>query len=270
MNKPITSREYKLILNADRFKDRQQGTEAFWELIECLVEKLGGKAGKKAKEEERQTYYLDTVGLALYQQGFILRVREEQPDVSKITLKYRHTDRYLSASQDLFSTDEKNKYKFEEDILANASSKFSHSVSIKKKKPWSVENEIKTIDDVIKLFPGLKVLDSCNNAKIRIVNDFKAHEIAYELGYIDFDQGQTKIKAVLNFWYLDKKERFPLIVEFSFGYDALTNGAVPNQLEQFSIEIVEKTHLLFKTLNKQVGWVSELAMTKTSYAYQIG
>ena len=55
MNKPITSREYKLILNADRFKDRQPGTEAFWELIECLVEKLGGKAGKKAKEEENMS-----------------------------------------------------------------------------------------------------------------------------------------------------------------------------------------------------------------------
>ena len=268
MNKPISSREYKLILNADRFKDRQSGTEAFWELIERLVEKLGGKSEKKSKEEERQTYYLDTVGLVLYQQGFILRVREEQPDVSKITLKYRHADRYLSASQDLSATD-KGDCKFEEDILANAISKFSHSVSIKKKKPWSLENEIKTLDDVIKLFPGLKVLDSCNNAKVRIVNDFKVHEIACKLGYIDFDNGQTEIKAVLNFWYLDKKDRFPLVVEFSFGYADLTKESVPNQLEQFPIEVVEKTYLWFKTLSKQMGWVSGSAMTKTSYAYQV-
>jgi uncharacterized protein YjbK len=267
MNKPITSREYKLILNANRFKNRRQGTEAFWELIECLVEKLGGKSEKEVKEEERQTYYLDTVGLALYRQGFILRVREEQPDISKITLKYRHTDRYLSASQDLSFTDEKSKCKFEEDILANASSKFSHSVSIKKKKPWSVENEIKTMDDVIKLFPGLKDLDSCNHANMRIVNDFKAHEIACKLGHLDFDQGQTEIKAVLSFWYgLGKQDEIPLIVEFSFDYDALAN----NQLEQFPIEVVKKTHCWFETLKKQVGWVSEPAMTKTSYAYQIG
>ena len=269
MNKPITSREYKLILNADRFKDRQPGTDDFVKLITRLVEKLGGKLEKKLKEKARQIYYLDTIGLALYQQGFILRVREEPPDVAKITLKYRHTDRYLSASQDL-STADKGDSKFEEDILANAASKFSHAVSIKKKTPWSVNNDIKTLDDVIQLFPGLKVLDSCNKAKVQIVNDFKADEIAYELGYIEFDQGQTKIKTVLNFWYLDKQDRFPLIVEFSFGYDALINEAVPNQLEQFPIGVVEKTHLWFKTLNKQVGWVSELAMTKTSYAYQAG
>ncbi|NJO18651.1 MAG: hypothetical protein HC877_23875 [Thioploca sp.] len=166
MNKPITSREYKLILNADRFKDRQQGRDDFRELIERLVEKLGGKLEKNLKEEERQTYYLDTVGLTLYQQRFILRVREEPPDVSKMTLKYRHTDRYLSASQDLSAAD-KGDCKFEEDILANASSKFSHSVSIKNKKPWSAENEIKTLDDVIELFPGLKVLESYNRVVSR-------------------------------------------------------------------------------------------------------
>jgi uncharacterized protein YjbK len=272
MNKPLTSREYKLILNADRFKDRQQGTDNFGELIECLVKKIGGKLEKKAKEDkERQTYYLDTVGLDLYQLGLILRVREEKSDVSKITLKYRHYDRYLSASQDLSSVDKKGKYKFEEDILANGSSKFSHSVSIKKKKPWLVKNELKTMDNVIKLFPGLKDLDSCNEATMQIVNDFKAHEIVGKVGYIDFDNGQTEIKAELSFWYLlGKSDEFPLIVEFSCGYDALANGAVPNQLEQFPIEVVRKTHLLFKTLKKQVGWVSETAMTKTNYAYQVG
>ncbi|NJO17517.1 MAG: hypothetical protein HC877_17795 [Thioploca sp.] len=104
---------------------------------------------------------------------------------------------------------------------------------------------------------------------MQIVNDFKAHEIACRLGYIDFDNGQTKIKAMLNFWYLDKKDRFPLIVEFSFGYDALTNRAVPEQLEQFPIEVIEKTYLWFNTLNRQVGWVSQSAMTKTNYAYNI-
>lgn len=271
MNKPITSREYKLILNPDRFRDRQQGIEAFWELIQYLVEIQEGKSKKTANEEEekRQTYYLDTVGLELYQQGFILRVREEKQDVSKITLKYRHTDRYLSASQDLSSSDEKGKRKFEEDILADASSKFSHSVSIEKEKPWSA-NEVKTIDDAITLFPGLKDLNIHKGTEMKTVNNFKAHEIACKLGHLDFDNGQTKIKAVLSFWYLlGKKDEFPLVVELSFGYDALEDGQELSQLERFPIQVVKQTHRWFETLKKQAGWVSEPAMTKTSYAYKV-
>ena len=70
--------------------------------------------------------------------------------------------------------------------------------------------------------------------------------------------------------YLFSRSHAPAWERSSVGIPTPERGNETNQLEQFSIEVVEKTHLLFKTLNKQVGWVSELAMTKTSYAYQIG
>ena len=33
LNRPVTSREYKLMLNIDHFRDRDQGVQDFWELV---------------------------------------------------------------------------------------------------------------------------------------------------------------------------------------------------------------------------------------------
>jgi uncharacterized protein YjbK len=106
-NLPVTSREYKVMLNVDRFKDRTEGAEMFLRLIEFLIQKEGGNiTEKQGKEEKRQTSYLDTTELALHQHGFSLRLREEAktPAELQINLKYRASDRYISAAQDVSST----------------------------------------------------------------------------------------------------------------------------------------------------------------------
>src|SRR5262245_18686098 len=94
-NHPVTSREYKLMLNTDRFKDRAAGADRFFELIELLITKSGGTiTEKQTKEERRQTSYLDTPQFALRQSGFALRLREE-PEGFQLNLKYRGADRYI-------------------------------------------------------------------------------------------------------------------------------------------------------------------------------
>ena len=52
-NRPITSREYKLMLNTDRFKDREEGIEVFLRLIELLIKKEGGTI-KKIQNKKRK------------------------------------------------------------------------------------------------------------------------------------------------------------------------------------------------------------------------
>ena len=80
--------------------------------------------------KRRQTSYLDTPERALHQKRFALRLREDDDEQEfQINLKYRASDRYISAAQDLSSTQEGNT-KFEEDILPPFVSKFSHSISI--------------------------------------------------------------------------------------------------------------------------------------------
>src|ERR1044071_6232688 len=129
-NQPVTSREYKLMLNSDRFNDRSKGSKTFFDLIEFLIKKEGGTiVEKQDKEERRQTSYLDTPQFALRQNGFSLRLREEGAAHFQINLKYRGADRYLSAGQDVSSSKD-GKSKFEEDILPPFTSKFSHSNSI--------------------------------------------------------------------------------------------------------------------------------------------
>ena len=83
-NLPITSREYKVMLNVANFKDRKQGVKEFWQLIEFLAISQGAKIITADDEDElyqeknRKTYYLDTEALELQHKGFIIRVRKEE------------------------------------------------------------------------------------------------------------------------------------------------------------------------------------------------
>jgi hypothetical protein len=113
-NRPITSREYKLLLNTERFRDRKAGAGLFWKLIEFLVENQGNQVipdledADKDAEQERMTWYLDTPGHELRRSNVTLRVRE-RPDSKKrfqVTLKYRAPDRYSAASRDVSCTEE--------------------------------------------------------------------------------------------------------------------------------------------------------------------
>src|SRR5215213_7682519 len=168
-NRSVTSREYKLMLNVDRFKDREQASQEFLSLLDFLVKKEGGSVveeqndEERYEEEKRQTSYLDTPERALYQQGFALRLREEDDDDEEgfqINLKYRASDRYISAAQDL-SSPQDGKTKFEEDILPPFVSKFSHSTSIE----TDTVPELDTMNKVMALFPGLRELDIDKNTE---------------------------------------------------------------------------------------------------------
>jgi hypothetical protein len=91
---PITSRKYKLILNSSRFKQREEGSKQFWDLVEFLVksnhgEIESGKISETWTTEKRKTWYLDTPTLSLRSKEFSLRVREEKGEY-KITLKVKN------------------------------------------------------------------------------------------------------------------------------------------------------------------------------------
>jgi hypothetical protein len=265
-NRPVTSREYKLMLNMDRFKDREQASQEFLSLLDFLVRKERGRLVEEQHEEERrQTSYLDTPERALHQRGFALRLREEADDEEgfQINLKYRASERYISAAQDL-SSPQDGKTKFEEDILPPFISRFSHSTSIE----TDEEPELGTMNKVMDLFPGLRELDIDENTPVETVNDFKVLEVDRKLCKLKFGEEPT-IKASLSFWYFIGQENgWPLVGEFSFDYDVVDNEADRDKLEMYPPQAVEGANRLFNALQKQEGWISFSTTTKTAFALE--
>lgn len=260
-NQPVTSREYKLMLNSDRFRDRDKGAERFLNLIDFLIRKQGGTIVETQDEEERRhTSYLDTPQFALRQSGFALRLREEANSF-QINLKYRGADRYISAAQDLSDT-QKGKIKFEEDILPPFVSKFSHSNSIQTDTPPHFE----TLKDVVALFPGIAHFGIDEDTPVNTANDFKALEVVRRLCKFQFEKTET-IKASLSFWYLVIDTDWPLVGEFSFDYDA--TGKDESDLEKYSLNVVEGAKGFFSALQNQTGWLDFTTTTKTAFALEV-
>jgi hypothetical protein len=265
-NRPVTSREYKLMLNVDRFRDRGQASQEFFGLLDFLVNKEGGSVEEEQNEEEsRRTSYLDTPELALHQQEFALRLREEDDDAEgfQVNLKYRDPDRYVSAAHDLTSP-RADKTKFEEDILPPFTSRFSYSTSVASDTPTDLSSMKKVID----LFPGLRDLDIYEDAPIKTVNDFEALEVVRKLCKFEFG-GLPTIKASLSFWYLPGGENgWPLVGEFSFDYDAPDDGANDETLESYPREAARGAARLFSALQRQEGWFDLDGTTKTAFALE--
>ncbi len=263
-NLPVTSREYKLMLNTDRFKDRDQGSKVFLELIDFLIKKEGGTViERQDKEERRRTSYLDTPDLALRQKGFALRLREESRYGFKINLKYRASDRYISAAQDV-SSPLSNDTKFEEDILPPFISKFSHSTSI----GTETRTDLSSIREVIALFPGVARLGIDHDAPVKTVNGFVAEEVIRKLCKFQFKEAPT-IKASLSFWYLARAENdWPLVAEFSFNYEMLGRPD-RDRPDGYPAHVVEGANGFFKALQSQTGWLDMNGTTKTAFALEL-
>jgi hypothetical protein len=261
-NRPVTSREYKLILNSDRFRDRNKGAERFLNLIDFLIRKQGGTIVEKQNEENRRhTSYLDTPQFALHQSGFALRLREEEAGGFQINLKYRGADRYISAAQDL-SGSQKGKLKFEEDILPPFVSKFSHSNTV----GTDVLPHFETIKDVTSLFPGITGLGIDPITPVKTANDFTALEVVRKLCKFQFKETET-LKASLSFWYLVDDTGWPLISEFSFDYDASDKNE--SDLEQYSLNVVQGAKAVFSSIQNQTGWLDFTTTTKTAFALEV-
>lgn len=295
MNKPVTSREFKLMLNVSRFEDRDEGSQAFWNLVKFLADKSGGTIinepdasldGRLKQEEKRKTYYLDTKGMNLRQHSFSLRIREEAAGDKRfqINLKCRASDRYFAATRNLSTTLSGAKGKFEEDIMPPFSSKFSISSTIK----TDSLPELSRISDLQVIFPGLESLNLPVNLPLEIVSDFTAHEVVRKIGIFQFGD-PSEVKASLSFWYLLENETdWPLVAEFSFDYDRLKpanedknqgekkqeqakketekDKKEDNRLEEYPVSVVQGTSKFFASLQNQSGWVNLTATTKTAFA----
>lgn len=264
-NRPLTSREFKIMLDTNRFMDRKKGTKEISTIIESLIEKQGGKFNGDDEEKERRTWYLDTNTYALYcNKNFLLRIRKEKKSEEyDVTLKCRHPDRYVSASHDLSSSVKGIETKFEEDIITPFISKFSLSASLKgEQKP-----HFNTIKDLVSVFPGLDLRIDADESLSK-VNNFEAIEISSGIGKITF-AGDKTVKAYLNLWYSSAEEKTPLIVEFTFNYGAKEQDEAKKMLlEEYSHSLVLGAGAFYQSLQRDNIVDSHATKTKTDLVYQ--
>lgn len=257
-NLPVTSREYKLLLKNQNFENRKSGASAFWNIVEDVAGRNGGRCRETEDDIKRVTWFLDTPDDLLLSRGYILRIREEAEEDKrfKVTLKFRHADRYIASAVRLDSV-EKSRTKFEEDILQPFSSKFSQSVTFRKRD----HPQINKITDILELFPKLKLDGIHSSLPLVVRSDFKAYEIAHRLGTITFGTGLT-IKCCLNFWFKSPDySGLPVVTEFSFDYDAELDGEI---VENYPEETVRNAYHVFTELQKNTDWFDPTSRTKTA------
>lgn len=256
---PITSREYKLILNSDRFADRAAGSASLQQLVAFLAEKLGGSIKRQKKEDRRTTTYLDTSDFRLREAGFAFRLRHEQDGKTvKLTLKHRSEDLAQAATAPVDAASGlKAELKFEEDILPPYRTIFSRSCAIRSR----TAPDLADVDRAVRLYPGLAGMGVPGQEKLVPVNGFTATEIFRNLCKIGYPKAPP-IKLGLSFWYGGKAGGWPLIAECAFDFDWSPKK------KRFDPKQIRNADNLFRLLQQQPGWFDSEATTKTRYAYE--
>jgi hypothetical protein len=165
-DRPLNSKEFKIILRSDKFTDIIKGKENVINIIKSQIQKQEGTFDESTQDEDhRKVWYLDTKKLELNKgNNFLLRIRKEfKKDGTlkgyDVSLKNRDDCRHKALTYDL-SNPIKNpdfnykefEFKFEEDILTPFHSKFSASTKFefKQQKP-----KLETWQGILSAFPNL-------------------------------------------------------------------------------------------------------------------
>jgi hypothetical protein len=267
-NFPVNSREYKLMLNPSIFQDLEKGLNETTDTIHRLVEQHGAIFKEGKKDKKRKVWYQDTRTHDLRNDSFLLRIREEKKEDFNITIKNRHSDRYIAALYDLSKPPNKadmifDRFKFEEDIMPKFTSKYSASVDFK----TSQMPKFETFHDVLQLTPTLSKLGISTTETLSKVNNFEANEISYDLGDIKFDDEKDKAKVQLSLWHLS--DRSPVIVEFDIDVELRDSPNIGSkELEEYPTALTVGVYKLYMALQGKDIIDNTSPKTKTDFAYE--
>ncbi|HZY97411.1 MAG TPA: hypothetical protein VFE35_09930 [Candidatus Cybelea sp.] len=223
---PITHREFKLLLKAERFPTRQALLD-FNKLLEETAAKLHVRYEPfdPIDAQLRIVQFYDTVEQTLRKNRLIFRIRQLRqalwPDESwEVTFKARHADREKAETFDSTSTFPKQqKKKFKEEILrgdtpGTITSIYSNNCILE-----SPELNVELpLQKLAAAFPHLKTLNLNFDQTMTIVNGAKVFEIESKLGNFFFGH-HTTATATLAVWARPIPDKFePLIAEFGWSY----------------------------------------------------
>ena len=282
--RPVTSREYKMMLRAKRFEGSKRDILAAAEsfratfaraIMKSIVSKQGDPLAHgefEPLEDEKQVtvQFFDTKDRRLRKSSFVFRQR--QPITGgplELTLKRRHPDRFFVSGSETG-----RKTKFEEDIKATQTHSFIslHSLSGKAKEV-AADTEFKSLKDIRGFFKPLKkqLGDTYNGSeKLLRVCNFTAIQtvlVGVELSISD----QIRAECALIVWHQKGGDaQSPAVVEFSFRYRDKELGS---KQEPFTAEMAKRGSHILQALRDEdspvANWVDIKGPTKTAYAYSL-
>jgi hypothetical protein len=290
---PLKAREYKLLLNPDRFAGEisLETANQFWTVQigsivrDHLDKKKDGKSrhGRGFDPAERRTIrFRDTGDHLLSSADYILRERtnpaaeEKEASGRELTLKLRTTDLFIAADTPLPGTQERADTKFEEDIaplqisvmrpehrcvLVAEPRSIRSRFSVSTTQPVPDGLGIDRLGDVLELYPTL-----LNNLMLITTDEIRSaealrsgptiSEIVFKDAAVDLGDGVTA-KFTLTLWYFEATAT-PRVTEISFKCKT-EDGYVPRGAASRALA-------LFVGMQSLDGWVNFEEQSKTALA----
>lgn len=279
--RPVTSREYKMMLRANRFEgsknDILAAAKHFRDALAQAIKKsvvrtdeslVGGEFEPVEDGKQVTVQFFDTKDRRLRKSDFVFRQRQPiAGGLLELTLKRRHPDRF-------FVSDSKTgrKTKFEEDIKATQDLGFIslHSLS-GKVKGVAADTKFESLKDIRGFFKPLK--KQLGNAysgseEILRVCNLTAFQTVLEGVEIQVSDG-IRAECALIFWHRKGGDaQSPAVAEFSFRYQDKELGS---KQEPFTAEMAKRSFDILQALryagSPVAQWVDLNGPTKTAYAY---
>ena len=262
-NPDVTSREYKLMLDANQFNydTEANNVKDFLDDAETEIENSISRnvIGNEYHAKTRDVKFYDTEGTCeLNTRGYSFRERIENTD-SEVTLKFRSPDRYISDFKDLSAISSQAETKLEADVGVSSTSTFKVVYGHSTKAPNT--RNINRMDDINDQFPGFSDdYDLDDSLTLDLVGDLTVREHVYKGRVIDLGQYDAEISVTL--WYngMPSGSQAPVVAEVSFKYE--DNSA------DYTKKVVNRAKTAFESLQSLTSWTNPASKTKTRFVYE--
>jgi hypothetical protein len=266
--RPIRSREYKVMLQPERFAgtedDARLAVDAFWVDVGRLLDgvDIPTEGSFDEVKAHRRIRFYDTVEGGFNGQRYIFRERREvESDERQVTLKYRHADRYVAQDRDMDARGRGDdaETKFEEDVKPPFVSVFSYSTSV----VIDADRRFGSIGEVVELFPGLadELRGVDEDGELAVVSDFCARELVLVGAAVLLGKRDIEAECAMVIWHDDDDDTTPPVcVEFSFKYG--------DEDEDYRGTVARDAHDVLQALYTGLPeWVDPEPKTKTAFVY---
>ena len=262
-NPDVTSREYKLMLDASQFSYNSEYSDVqdLIDDVETAVESALSRSvtGTPQLTKQRTVMFFDVQGSCdLNAAGYSFRERVDN-NQSEVTLKFRSQDRYISDFEDVSSSTNGAETKLEADIGKSSEAPIKIVYGHSTKAPNT--RTINKVDDIHAHFPEFENDYGWNdNTSLSLVGNLTVHERVYKDVFIDLGQHDAELSVTL--WYnaAPTQSSSPIIAEVSFKYE--------DSSADYTRKVVNRALDAFSAMQGLTSWVDNNALTKTRFVYQ--